>query len=190
MKSNHLPSFLPVTFFFALPLALLHFILLPHFFPTTIHRVEIIYLSLFFWDFFASATVKLHLSLLSLLLSSLSPLLSLYMITSLTSLLLSCALLPALLLHACGSAARCVHSRPFCLLKAGAQDPMEELTFSKDPLPKSQFPSQYQNGNEVPAIFSSSLHQKVLCQETLSLDITRRGISAHVPPVSAELCLF
>lgn len=67
---------------------------------------------------------------------------------------------------------------------------MEDLSFLQDPVPKDQFPSQYQNYNEVPAIFSSSLHQEVLCQAMLSLGITRRDISTHIPPVSAELCLF
>lgn len=60
---------------------------------------------------------------------------------------------------------------------------MEELSFLQDPVPKNQFPSQYQNYNEFPAIFSSSLHQKVLCQAMLSLGITRRDISTHIPPV-------
>lgn len=42
-----------------------------------------------------------------------------------------------------------MHAQPFCLLKAGAQDPTEDPSFSQDPIPKNQFPSQYQNYNEV-----------------------------------------
>ena len=45
MRFSHLLSFLPVTFPFTLPPALLLFALLPHF-PTIIRPVEIIYLSL------------------------------------------------------------------------------------------------------------------------------------------------
>lgn len=47
MTFNNLLSFLPVAFSFAIPPALLLFLYLPHFFPTIIHPVEIISLSLF-----------------------------------------------------------------------------------------------------------------------------------------------
>lgn len=139
MRFNYLLSFLPVTFSFAFLPALLLSVLLPHCFPTIICPVEIIYLSLLLPAFFASTTVKLQLSPPSLLLSILSSFLPLYITTSLTFLLLSCIPLPALLfVPVCPWLICSLHAlSALCLLKAGAQDPVEELRFLQDLVPKS-----------------------------------------------------
>lgn len=73
----------------------------------------------------------------------------------------------------------CVHAQHFCLLKAGAQDPTEDPSFSQDSVPKNQFPSQYLNYHEVPGISLPLCTRKCCAKEYYLLVLLERHFSPH-----------
>lgn len=165
MRNSHPLSFLPIIFSLSLSFVLLPFILLPRFFPTPIHPVEM--------NYFNELCPPFLLVLPQIAALPSLPSISIR-VSSLISLLLSHLLLPPLSLF------------PACLWLSC------ELTQPSTPgcpIPKVLHPSQYHNYNLYQLSFPS-LDQSELCQAILLLGIAKRRLTNLTPPVSAELCLL